>query len=92
MSIAESWQSAFRDRVVVVSGRAQFITLQYHDALVGFLNVYAPNQASARAEFWVRLATSLPSVDSWCVGGDFNMLESLRTRLVGVTLRSTRVS
>ena len=28
MSVAEAWQSAIRDRVVVVPGRAQYITMQ----------------------------------------------------------------
>ena len=83
MSIAEAWQSDIRDRVVVVPGRAQFVTMQYHDALVGFLNVYAPNHASARAEFWAHLVAALPSVDSWCIGGDFNMLESPEDRIGG---------
>ena len=47
------------------------------------LNVYSPNQASARAEFWTRIADALPALDHWCVGGDFNMLEDLVDRLGG---------
>ena len=62
--------------MIVVIGKAQFITMQYHDDLIEILNVYAPNHASARAEFWARLATSLLIVDSCCVGGDFNMFKS----------------
>ena len=68
---------------MVVPGRAQFVTMQFHDALIGVLNVYAPNHASARAEFWASLAAALPRVDSWCVGGDFNMLESPEDRIGG---------
>ena len=83
MSVAEAWQSAVRDRVIVVPGRAQYITMQYHDAVIGILNVYAPNQASARADFWALLAAALPRVDSWCIGGDFNMLESPEDRIGG---------
>ena len=60
MSVAEAWQSAVRERVIVVPGRAQYITMQYHDAVIGILNVYAPNQASARADFWALLAAALP--------------------------------
>ena len=40
MSIAEAWQPMIREKVVV-PGRAQFVTFQYHDALIGLLNVYA---------------------------------------------------
>ena len=72
-----------KDKVIVVPGKAQFVTTQYHEDLVGILNVYVPNHAYACAKFWARLATSLPSVDSWCAGGDFNMLESLEDRIGG---------
>ena len=83
MSVVEAWQSAIRDKVIVVPGRAQYITMQYHDTLIGILNVYAPNQASARTDFWALLAAALPRVDSWCIGGDFKMLESPKDRIGG---------
>ena len=41
----------------------------------GYLNVYAPNHASARKLFWCEITNALPSVDHWCVAGDFNMIE-----------------
>ena len=80
--------------MIVVPGRAQFVTKQYHDDLIGILNVYAPNHASARAEFWARLAAALLSVDSWCVGGDFNILESPEDRLGGhhVTIHESELA
>ena len=52
------------------------MTMQYHKDLIGILNVYAPNYASASVEFWARLAVALLSVDNWYAGGDFNMLDS----------------
>ena len=64
-------------------GRAQVVTVQYHGDILGVLNVYAPNHASARAEFWSRIASSLARVDCWCMGGDFNMLESPDDRVGG---------
>ena len=83
ISIAEAWQTAIRDRVTVVPGRAHSVTMKYHDEVIGILNVYSPNHASARAELWARLATALLSVDNWCVGGDFNMLESCEVKIGG---------
>ena len=81
-------------RVVVVPGRAQYITMQYHDEVIGILNVYAPNQASARADFWALLASALPRVDSWCIGRDFNMLESPEDRIGGshVTVQGSELA
>ena len=57
-------------------GRTQVVTVQYHGDILGVLIVYAPNHASARAEFWSQIASSLLKADCWCMGGDFNMLES----------------
>lgn len=75
ITIADSWRSAIVDRGVIVPGRAQWLSLQMQGEVVGFLNVYAPNVASARAEFWSQIADALPDVSHWCVGGDFDMLE-----------------
>ena len=57
--------------------------MQYHEDVIGILNVYTPNHASAHAELWARLAAALPIVDSWCVGGDFNMRETPQDRVGG---------
>ena len=55
-------------------GRAQFIVLKILEKKVGFLNVYAPNSATRRAQFWCQLWNDLPVMDHWCIVGDFNML------------------
>jgi hypothetical protein len=48
------------------------------------INIYAPNQASARAQFWDTLVSILPeSIEHWIVGGDFNMLEVPTDRVGG---------
>ena len=39
MSIVGSWQPMICDKVVVVPSRAQFVMLQFHDDLIGLLNV-----------------------------------------------------
>ena len=63
MSIAESWQPLVLERRILMPGRAQVVTVQYHGDILGVLNVYAPNHASARAKFWSQIASSLPRVD-----------------------------
>ena len=45
--------------------------------------MYAPNHALAHVEFWVQIVDSIPLVGAWCMGGDFNMLESLDDRKGG---------
>ena len=64
-------------------GRAQWILFCWGQLRVGLLNIYAPNHASARATFWSQLLESLPSADSWCIGGDFNMIETPEDRCRG---------
>jgi hypothetical protein len=67
-----------------VAGRAQFIVLEVNNVQWGLLNIYAPNQASARAHFWDTLVSILPdSIEHWIVGGDFNMLEVPADRVGG---------
>ena len=80
--------------MIVVLGRAQFMAMQYHIELIGILNVYAANHASASVEFWARLVASILSVDTWCVGGDFDMLESLKDRIGGshVTIHGSELA
>ena len=80
ISIADTWRSAIVDRV---PGRAHWLLLQEGQLRIGLLNVYAPNHASARATFWLQICESLPQADSWCVGGDFNMLETVENRRGG---------
>ena len=94
ISIAESWQQAIVDRRIIVPGRAQYVTLRMHGEHVGVLNVYAPNHASARADFWTQITDALPEVDHWCVGGDFNMLEDPSDRMGGshVTVQGSELA
>ena len=47
---------------------------------LGFLNIYAPNSRGARKEFWFKIGFDLPSVDHWCMVGDFNMIEDFGYR------------
>ena len=83
IAIAETLCSAIEDRGIVVPRRAQWIILHIGEDRIGFLNVYAPNVANGRAEFWTLLGDSLPTADHWCVGGDFNMLEDPEDRRGG---------
>ena len=83
ISIGDSWRSAIVGRGIVVPGRAQWLLLQWGQQRLGMLNVYAPNHASARADFWSAIALGLPAADAWCVGGDFNMLERAEDRRGG---------
>ena len=71
------------DRGIIIPGRAQWIIMQRGAFRCGFLNVYVPNHVSARVEFWTRIADAIPLTDAWCMGGDFNMLESLDDRQGG---------
>ena len=71
------------DRGIVVPGRAQWLLLQWGQTRVGLLNLYALNHASARATFWFQISESLPRANAWCVGGDFNMLETVEDRCSG---------
>ena len=83
ISIADSWRPAILERGIIVQGRAQWITLQWRQVRVGLLNIYAPNHASARAQFWDQILGALPRTEAWCVGGDFNMIEDMYDRSGG---------
>lgn len=54
--------------------------MRFSEQRVDFLNVYVPNVASGRDEFWTMIETSLPATDHLCVGGDFNLLEALEDK------------
>lgn len=64
-------------------GRAQWLILQWGGLTCGFLNLYALNHESACAGFWSQIANALPSVDEWCIVGDFNMIEASEDRRGG---------
>ena len=85
ISIVEPWDQAVVDRGIIVPGRAQWVILQLGSDRWGFLDVYAPNHASVRADFWSQIAEALPLADAWCLGGDFNMLEAPDDRQGGAS-------
>ena len=82
------------DKGFLIRGRAQFIILNIHNENIGFLNVYAPNKANKRKQFWDRLADSIPQASCWCLGADFNKLEHLgdRTRSNGSIIQGVELS
>ena len=51
IAIAKTLCSAIEDRGIVVPRRAQWVIMGIGEDRIGFLNVYAPNVASGRAEF-----------------------------------------
>ena len=94
MTIAAPWRDAIVDRGIVIPGRAQWMLLQWGEIRLGFLNLYAPNQASARADFWDQIVDALPETEHWCVGGDFNMIEVPSDRIGGshVTIHGSELA
>lgn len=42
---------------------------------IGFLNIYALNDESYKAEFWNTIASRFPQADSWVMGGNINMVK-----------------
>ena len=38
------------------------------------VNVYAPNYAAVGQQLWAEMAQRLPSLEHWCMIGDFNMI------------------
>ena len=82
------------DKGFLQGGRAQFIVLKILEKKVGFLNVYAPNSATGRAQFWCQLWNDLPVMDHWCIVGDFNLLEVPSDRMGGsiVTISGTELA
>ena len=43
----------------------------------GYSNVYVPNHASARKDFWCKITNTLPNLPHLCVVRDFKMIEDL---------------
>mgnify|MGYP000252850560 CR=1 FL=1 len=78
------WRQQIVHAEIITQGRAQFLILEHGESRWGYLNVYAPNHASARARLWEEIYLSLPEdVENWIVGGDFNMLEDPQDRRGG---------
>ena len=83
IAFAEKWKTNIIRYEELVPGKAQCIILDIGKENVAFLNIYAPNSASQRILFWKQLLRTLPSLDNWCVGGDFNMVEDPCDRVGG---------
>ena len=81
--VRDSLQAAILDRGNILLGRAIWMIIKWRGLWHGFLSIYAPNHKSARAAFWAHLTDALPSVDAWCVAGDFNMSETPEDRQGG---------
>ena len=61
----------------LIPGRAHFCTLDIQGQHWNFMNVYAPNRIIERATFWERIRLQVAGAEEWCIGGDFNMIESI---------------
>lgn len=83
MTIVESWQQAIMGRGISVRGRAEWVTMQVQGCLVGFLNIFVSNHASARTEFLVTSSRGLTSCRPVVHWGDFSMLEDPLDRIEG---------
>ena len=82
ISINSRWKEEVMNYVEVIPGRSQYIVIKIKDLTFGVLNIYAPNQVAERIEFWSSLTNRLPTLDSWCMAGDFNMIERIDDRRV----------
>ena len=71
IAVAEKWKDNIVQYNEVRPGRAQYVVLQINGMHCGFLNVYAPNQVGERVTFWTWLASELPDIENWLLGGDF---------------------
>lgn len=58
----------------LVPRRALWVDLDI-EGKVGILNIYAPIDLRQTATFWSTLKGSIPRMDSWIVGRDFNKLK-----------------
>ncbi|MCO5602254.1 hypothetical protein L7F22_056383 [Adiantum nelumboides] len=76
ISVGSRWLARVGDHGTLVPGRAMWITLQCGASFVGVLCIYAPTTVVERSWFRDRIVDALSSVDSWIVGGDFNIVET----------------
>ena len=94
ISVRDSLHASIVDRDEIVPGRARWMIIQWRGLRHGILSIYASNHESARVAFWTQLIDALPSVDAWCIAGDFNMIESPEDRQGGshVTVHGTELA
>ena len=75
ISIGRQFISHIQHHGILIPGRALWVSLLIDGGSYGLLSIYAPTDARAWSLFWDSLAQSLPCMDSWIVGGDFNNVE-----------------
>ena len=77
MYINKKWSNSILQKKIVIEGRAQFMVIQFGYEKVGVCNLYAPNFATERAQFWrhLRRVITATNILHWCLAADFNMLE-----------------
>ena len=94
ISIAEKLSSFIVEKKVLLPGKGQCVVFQDEDVIWELLNVYAPNHASTRENFWKDILNALLVVWHWCVAGDFNMLEDQDDRSGGsiMTIRGEELT
>jgi exonuclease III len=64
------------EHVILIEGRAQFITLQSPDnGLLTIINIYGPRSSNDRTPFWKRINQAEFTSDHIILGGNFNHLE-----------------
>lgn len=74
--VNRSWKE---DRAIILDLRCDYLRVPFL-----LVNIYGPNAAENRAEFFVALASKLESLGSiFCIGGDFNGTLNLGERRGG---------
>ena len=70
----------YTGRGSLIEGRPVYIRIKHSCGHLGILNIYAPNSAAERQEFWLQLVAKKPDADLWIIEGDFNMVEHPKDR------------
>ena len=65
----------------LIEGRVVYIRIKHKYGHLGILNIYAPNSAAERKEFWLQLVDKKPDAELWIIGGDFNMVQQQEDRI-----------
>ncbi|XP_058783070.1 uncharacterized protein LOC131657719 [Vicia villosa] len=67
------------------------ICVEKEDIMIYFFNIYASSDHNVRLRSWRRLMEikRKSSAESWCIGGDFNMITSLDER-IGISKKNYR--
>ena len=73
------WEHLAQGRIhqeTLILGRVHFSTLAIRGQCWNIMNVYALNNRTDRATFWKHIRLQVAGEEEWCIGGDFNMIES----------------